>query len=148
MGKYAGAVWLLVCLSFAGIAQEKAPTPQNSAAEFKIPPEAAKRANPVRPTEFSIAEGRRVYKTQCAMCHGAAGDGKGELAEVMALKLLDYRDAAALKDFTDGELFYVLNKGKGQMPGQEGRMKPAQQWHLINFIRWLAKREPANKPKN
>ncbi len=116
-------------------------------AEFTIPPEAAKRANPMKPTEASLAVGRRAYKTQCAMCHGAKGDGKGELAEVMQLQLKNWNDPAALKDFTDGELFFILNKGKGKMPAQEGRMKPAQQWHLVNFIRSLPKKERAEKSK-
>jgi len=116
-------------------------------AEFTIPPEAAKRTNPMKSTETSLAEGRRAYKTQCAMCHGAKGDGKGELAEVMQLQLRDWNDPTALKGFTDGELFFIMDKGKGKMPGQEGRMKPAQQWHLVNFIRSLAKKERAEKPK-
>ena len=115
---------------------------QAPAAEFKIPPEEAKRPNPVKATPASIALGKRVYATQCAMCHGATGDGKGDLAADMKLNLRDYRDPDSLKDMTDGELFYILTKGKGDMPGEEDRMKPEQLWNLINFIRSLAKKKP------
>ncbi|HEV3254302.1 MAG TPA: cytochrome c [Candidatus Acidoferrales bacterium] len=114
---------------------------QAPAPEFKIPPEEAKRANPVKPTAASIATGKHVYTTQCAMCHGANGDGKGDLAADMKLTLRDYRDPASLKDMTDGELFYILTKGKGDMPGEEDRMKPEQRWDLINYIRSLAKKK-------
>ncbi len=134
------AATILTGLLFAVFSQQPA--------EFTIPPEAAKRSNPMRSTPVSLAEGRRAYKTQCAMCHGAKGDGKGELAVTMQLQLRDWNDPAALKGFTDGELFFILDKGKGQMPAQEGRMKPAQEWHLINFIRSLAKKtEAPEKPK-
>jgi len=137
----------LVLLGLAGSSQEKKKAVQEPPpAEFKIPPEEAQRQNPVKPTPDSVAEGKRLYGFDCAMCHGKEGDGKGDLAESMGLKLRDYRDPAALKDMTDGELFYILSKGKGKMPGDEGRMKPEQRWHMVNYIRSLAKKESPSKP--
>jgi mono/diheme cytochrome c family protein len=143
----------LACLTMlfvlAGNSQEKKPAvqePKDASQEWKIPPEEAARANPVKPTEASIAEGKKLYGYQCSMCHGEDGSGKTELAETMKLTMKDYRDASALKDFSDGALFYVLEKGKGKMPGQEGRMKADQKWNLVNYIRTLAKKEAA-KPK-
>jgi len=148
MGKQAAALALLAFFGLTGyraLTQEKKPA---APAEFKIPPEEAKRENPVKPTPTSIADGKRAYATQCAMCHGKDGDGKGDLAEDMKLKLLDYRNADALKGITDGEMFYILTKGKGDMPGQEGRMKPDQLWNLINFIHSLAKgKASGSKPE-
>jgi mono/diheme cytochrome c family protein len=80
-----------------------------------------------------------MYATQCAMCHGAGGDGKGDLAADMSLKLRDYRDSDSLKDRTDGELFYILSKGKGDMPSEEDRLTSSERWNLINYIRSLGK---------
>jgi mono/diheme cytochrome c family protein len=57
----------------------------------------------------------------------------------------DYRDPAALKNYTDGALFFVLTKGHKEMPSQEGRMKDDQKWNLINFIRSLVPKEPPAK---
>ena len=119
--------------------------PQESAADQKIPPDEAKKENPVKADSGSIGQGRRFYETQCKMCHGADGNGKGDLAEPMELKLRDYRDPEALKDFTDGELSYIILKGRGKMPDQEGRVKQEQVWHLVNYIRSLAKKPPAAK---
>jgi mono/diheme cytochrome c family protein len=81
------------------------------------------------------------------MCHGADGDGKGDLAVDMKLKVSDYRDPGALKDRTDGELFYIIKNGKGEMPPEGDRAKPDDVWNLVNFIRSLAKKEPVAKPK-
>jgi mono/diheme cytochrome c family protein len=130
-------LFAFACLFAAG--QEKKPATE----EFKIPPEDAKRENPVKPSATSIADGKHIFASQCAMCHGKVGDGKGDLAQDMKLKLRDYRDPAALKDVTDGEMFYILTKGKGDMPGQEGRMKPEQLWNLVNYIRSLSKGKAA-----
>jgi mono/diheme cytochrome c family protein len=115
--------------------------PPKVVSDYKIPPEEVKRENPVKPTAASVAAGKRTFATQCAMCHGTEGDGKGDLAGTLELKLRDYRKPEALKDVTDGEMFYILTSGKGKMPGQEDRMKPEQKWNLVNFIRSLSKKE-------
>ncbi len=113
----------------------------------KIPEDAAKVENKTKKDADSIGEGKRLFESQCALCHGKAGDGKGDLVEPMSLKVKDYRDPAALKDVTDGAMFHVLQKGCGQMPGEEGRLKDAQMWNLINFVRSLAKKSTVAEKK-
>lgn len=140
------AAIVLVGLSASSQVTKK-PAEEKSADEFKIPPEAAKQANPIKPGPSSIAQGKRFYGYDCAICHGTEGDGKGELAGQMNLTLPDYRDPAALKDLADGELFYIITKGKGQMPGEEGRLKAEQIWDMVNYIRSLAKNQSPPKPK-
>jgi mono/diheme cytochrome c family protein len=115
----------------------------NAPAEFKIPPEAVKQPNPLKPTAESIAAGKRMYGYDCAMCHGQAGDGKGDLAADMKLQLADFRDRKSLQDKTDGELFYIIKNGKGQMPAEGTRAKPEQIWNMVNYIRSLAKEQKA-----
>lgn len=129
----------------ASLQQAEKPAENKSVAEFKIPPEAVKQLNPVKPTSESVARGKRTYGFDCAMCHGKGGDGKGDLAADMHLNLRDYRDSTSLKDMTDGELSYIITKGKGQMTGEEGRMKPEQVWDMVNYIRSLAKKETPPK---
>jgi mono/diheme cytochrome c family protein len=80
------------------------------------------------------------------MCHGKDGDGKGDLAADMKVKLLDYTDPAALKDKTDGELFYIIKNGKGEMTGEGDRLKPDEMWNLVNYVRSFSKNSAA-KPK-
>ncbi len=110
-----------------------------------IPPQAAAKPNPVKATAESVDAGKRLFVTQCAMCHGRDGDGKGDLAVELKWEVKDWRNPEALKDKTDGELFYILTQGKGHMPGQEKRMTDTQKWNLINFIRSLARRGGENK---
>jgi mono/diheme cytochrome c family protein len=147
MFRKAAALYLFLLLVTAGFSQEKKESvPAQASANLVVPLEEMKRENPVKPTEGSIADGKKLYGYQCAMCHGEKGDGKTELAETMKLKMKDYTNPEALKDFTDGTLNYIIEKGKGQMPSQEGRMKAEQKWHLINFIRSLAKKPADSKP--
>ena len=142
----------LVLLCFAVSAQEESKpaataAATTAAAEFKIPPDAAKAPNPVKATPTSLAQGKKMYGFDCALCHGKDGDGKGDLAADMNLKLADYRDSAALKDMTDGEMFYIIKNGKGQMTGEADRVKPEEIWNLVNYVRSLAKRSATTAPK-
>jgi mono/diheme cytochrome c family protein len=143
MGKALCVLSMLLLAVVSASAQESKPAA--AAAEYKIPPEAAKMANPVKPTAASIAQGKKMYEIDCEMCHGKDGDGKGDLAADMKVKLVDYHDPAALKDRTDGELFYIIKNGKGEMPSEGDRAKPDAMWNLVNYIRSLAKKEPSAK---
>jgi mono/diheme cytochrome c family protein len=109
---------------------------------YVIPPEEAKKPNPIKATPASLAEGKMMYGYDCVPCHGASGNGKGELAAELKLNLKDFRDATSLKDLSDGEMYYIIYKGKGQMPKEEGRQKPDGIWNMINFVRSLAKKSP------
>jgi mono/diheme cytochrome c family protein len=144
MGKFLRVFSILLLTGCAASAQDaKKPAP----AEFKIPPEASKLANPVKSSPASISQGKKVYDVDCAVCHGQDGDGKGDIAADMKSKLVDYRDSSALKDFTDGDLFYIIKNGKGEMPSEGDRAKPDSIWNLVNYIRSFAKKDSSAKPK-
>jgi len=116
------------------------PAEEKAAAAEAKPAAAAKVVNPVSATPESLANGKKVYGTDCAMCHGKDGSGNGDLATDMKLKLRDYREATGLKGMTDGEIYEVILKGKGQMMGEEGRLKPEQIWNVVNYVRSLGRK--------
>jgi mono/diheme cytochrome c family protein len=95
--------------------------------------------NPVKPTPESQARAKKMYGYDCAMCHGANGDGKGDVTDLKT-KPKDYTDPAALKDLTDGEIFYILKNGKGQMPPDGDRTKPDDMWNMVILLRSFSKK--------
>jgi mono/diheme cytochrome c family protein len=135
------ACGLLVVLSVPSQqeTQKQAEEKPASGVEAKGAGDAAKLVNPVKATPSSIAAGQKAYGFDCAMCHGKEGAGDGDLAADMKLKLRDYRAPDSLKGMTDGEIYTIIDKGKGQMTGEEGRMKPEQIWNVVNYVRSLAK---------
>jgi mono/diheme cytochrome c family protein len=108
------------------------------AAAPAIPADAVQMVNPVKPTAESQAHAKKMYGYDCAMCHGANGNGKGDIEMKPPLK--DYTDPAALKDMTDGELFYIIKNGKGQMPPEGDRAKPDDLWNMVILVRSFAKK--------
>lgn len=111
----------------------------NQAGEYKIPPEAAAKQNPVKPTPESLAKSKKLYGYDCAMCHGDKGDGKGDMASDIK-NMPDFTNPDSLKNRTDGELFYEIRNGKGDMPPEGDRAKDDDIWHLVNYVRSLAKK--------
>jgi cytochrome c6 len=77
-------------------------------------------------------DGAGVYKSKCAMCHGA--DGKGDTAVGKSMKLRDLGSADVQKQ-TDAELIEITTNGKGKMPGYKGKLSDAQIKQVVAYIR-------------
>ncbi len=130
-------------------AQEAAPgatatTPAEPAGPhvFAISAEDAARKNPAKFTDVSVERGKRIYVTQCAMCHGEKGDGKGEIVEEMGIKPPDFTKPETLKNRTDGELFTIIGQGNTVMPGQGKRLSDRHRWQIVNYLRSLGGGKP------
>ena len=107
------------------------------------PKEAAgstERKNPIKPTPANLAEAKKYFGYDCAMCHGTNGDGKGDLAGSMSLKMSDWHEPATLAGLSDGEIFDIIVKGKGKMEGEGDRVKDEMVWKLVNYVRSFAKK--------
>jgi len=73
-----------------------------------------------------------VYKSKCAMCHGA--DGKGKMAGTKDL------GSADVQKQSDADLTAVITKGKPpKMPGYEGKLTADQIKSLVAYVRSLKK---------
>jgi mono/diheme cytochrome c family protein len=116
-----------------------APAAVPAAADAKIPPEAVNQVNPVKASPESLSRAKKIYGYECAACHGDDGGGAGDLAKNMKAKMGDFRDPTSLKGHTDGELFYIIKNGKGEMEGEGPRLKPEDTWNLVNYLRSMAK---------
>jgi len=137
-------VSLLLVVAFSARAQQTKQLPKAPVAPYTIPAEAVHQANPVKATAESVARGKKWYGYDCAMCHGKDGDGKGDVGADMKLKVSDFTDPVTLKDRTDGELFYIIKVGKGDMPPEGARVKADELWDLVNYVRSLAKKNPSD----
>ncbi len=91
-----------------------------------------------------MGRAKQIYNVDCALCHGANGDGKTDLAKDMQLSLSDFTDPKTLAGKSDDQLFDLIRKGKDKMPGEEpNRAKNDEVKSLIQYIRGLSKDQPA-----
>lgn len=137
---------ILTALVLSGVSAQTPqapPTASPAPAESKIPLEAVNAPNPVKATAESLGRAKKIYGYECSMCHGDDGAGTGDLAKNMKAKMPDFRDPSTLKAQTDGELYYVINHGKGEMEGEGPRVKPENTWDLVNYLRSFSKLQSA-----
>jgi len=144
---------ILIAAGFASVSrsasQEAAPA-QAAAPAAQAPAHAAPvkgpvpldAKNPVTPTPASLAEAKGIYNRDCALCHGANGDGKTDLATSMNMG--DMTDPKTLAGRQDGELFDIIRVGSDKMPGEDaGRAKDVVVWNMIHYLRGFSKAQPA-----
>jgi cytochrome c5 len=95
----------------------------------------------------AIDKAKGVYNMDCALCHGASGDGKTDVAKEMGLTLVDWTDPKTLSSRLDEELFTIIRNGKGKMPAEDkGRASDDEVKNLIVYIRSLSKNQTAATP--
>jgi mono/diheme cytochrome c family protein len=149
MFRHTVVVLFALLFSFSVAAQEQKTEPKSSSAASNVvvPVEAARKPNPVKPTPESLADGKKWWGLDCAMCHGKNGNGQGETAKEMKLQIPDFSNPATLKDRSDGELFFIIEKGHQDMPAEGARLKANEYWDVVNYVRFLAtEKSEADKP--
>ena len=134
------AIWVSgVSLAFAD-KPDKAQCPQN-----RTTPDAPGKyfglKNPLEATEKRMKKGEVFYMDtahpmQCLHCHGARGDGTGELGLQADPPARNFTCAETMKRISDGQMFWAIKNGI------EGTAMPAypdladwQIWVLIHYVR-------------
>ena len=121
-----------------GDAPQTAQAPPEKPKPLVVPASEKARKNPVPNTPEAIESGKSLYTSQCAMCHGVKGDGKGDLVQRLKLPVPDLTDPRIQKKRTDGEWFYILSKGHADMPAED-RLEDNAKWEMITSLRTLSR---------
>src|ERR1700730_3480438 len=87
----AGGFGIGVCDAHHSTRQETSRQAQSPSDEYKVTSEDIARKNPVKSSPEGLSEAKRVFRYDCAMCHGEQGDGKGEIVESMKLTMRHWR---------------------------------------------------------
>jgi mono/diheme cytochrome c family protein len=93
--------------------------------------------NPLSPDAAALKDGKVLYITNCAPCHGEKGKGDGPAASALNPKPADHT-SPALRNETDGSLFWKISEGRTPMPQYKKIFTETQRWELVNYIRSLS----------
>ena len=91
---------------------------------------------PLTLTEELLARGQERYNIYCAPCHGLTGDGEGIVARRGFPEPPSYH-SERLRQAPAGYFFQVITDGFGTMYSYAARVKPADRWAIIAYIRAL-----------
>ncbi|MBJ3764458.1 c-type cytochrome [Maribius pontilimi] len=84
-----------------------------------------------------IALGAQHYAQNCTRCHGGPGLGQNPMA--LAMKPTPQHLPAVIDQFTDAELFFILQKGvmMSAMPAWPAEGRDDEIWSTVAFIRQI-----------
>lgn len=96
--------------------------------------------NPIPPNEMSIAQGRILFETNCAPCHGETGLGDGPVGITLNPRPADLTQHAIPGVHPDGQLYLWISDGfpGSVMPKFRTALSDDERWHLVNYMRTLA----------
>ena len=100
---------------------------------WNAPKEAAKKRNPISLNQASVKKGKKIYTQNCTHCHG--DKIKGLSSKITGLKKTTPNLKQRLKMHTDGDFFWKIQNGKGEMPSFKEDLSGNDIWNVINYIK-------------
>lgn len=90
--------------------------------------------NPVKPTPESLAQGKRLFEINCALCHGQTSAKPGPVGTKLKPPppVLDH---GMMRGLNDSAIFSAVTYGFGRMPPFRDKLTPLERWTLVTFLR-------------
>lgn len=78
-----------------------------------------------------LERGKVLYDRTCAVCHGTAGDGQGQIVVSGAYSgVPNYAD----RQLSVGSVHYVLTHGRNAMGSYAGQLNPGDRWRVSMYV--------------
>jgi len=121
-----GMFWLFTWLPSLGLRQE--------IEEWVVPAEFVGVENPVEFNVDVLTRSREQYLFTCAKCHGFLADGYGPQYQLLVPRPRNFSHPN-VQNQTDGEIFYKISAGRGDMPEYGSRTTQQEIWELVWYVR-------------
>jgi mono/diheme cytochrome c family protein len=111
------------------------PAPYTQAALDSIAPTLS---NPLPHSAQVLARGKLQFERNCAVCHGALGDGQGSVINAQSkFPYAPALNAAPTRARSDGYIYGVIEVGRGLMPPYGARITHLDRWAIVHYVRQL-----------
>lgn len=97
---------------------------------------------PFEVTPAIMQRGQERYNINCAVCHGATGQGNG-IASKYGLNSIANQHQQRIRDMADGEIFNTITWGKNTMMGYGSNIQVPDRWAIICYLRALQRSQNA-----
>jgi len=97
----------------------------------KVPEKSRQRQNPFDSVSNAVAAGAKLFRQNCASCHGDEGTGRDKHPNLHSDRI---------RNATPGELEWLLNNGslKNGMPSWS-RLPEPQRWQIVSYLKEMTK---------
>ncbi|RAR71722.1 c-type cytochrome [Flavobacterium aciduliphilum] len=87
--------------------------------------------SPLDPTTIDMKKAEELFNIYCAICHGTAGDGKGNLVKQgKFLGVPNYKD----REITEGSVNHVINFGLNSMGSYANQLNQQERWMVAAYV--------------
>lgn len=93
--------------------------------------------NPVQATPEVLERGETLYRNQCFVCHGEAGEGNGPVIGNGRFPLGPQLIGGTALARSDGYLYGIIRVGRGLMPAYGERISHMDRWAVVHYMRQL-----------
>lgn len=106
---------------------------------------------PLNLTEKHIAQGKVLYTSFCAHCHGKKGQGKGSITNAIYGAVPSYIDETpnrrgnrAMIDLTEGHIYHTIMYGLNAMGPHSSLIREQDRWKIVAYVQTLQGKDPLN----
>ncbi len=135
---YLFMLMVFVVAATAMIPPKKMLNLRTNQAGWVAPKSADNLKNPLSGNIEATKAGKKLYKQNCAICHGNKGIGDGLAGMSLKPKPANLATTAFNKQ-TDGAIFWKLTEGKSPMPSYKTTFTEKQRWQMVNYLRSIKK---------
>jgi cytochrome c5 len=93
--------------------------------------------NPLVLNDQVLEEGKVLYTSYCAACHGENGQGEGKVAAIYKGVPAYNKGRVAL--VSGGHIFHTITHGKGRMWPHGAQINPVDRWKIVHYVQTLQK---------
>ncbi|MEK6451605.1 MULTISPECIES: c-type cytochrome [unclassified Myroides] len=87
--------------------------------------------SPLSVEEKDSEKGKELYTIYCSVCHGAKGDGKGNLVKrEKFLGVPNYKD----RELTEGGIYHVITYGLNSMGSHANQLNQHERWLVTDYV--------------
>jgi cytochrome c553 len=100
--------------------------------------------NRLSPLPKYLERGRELFAINCAVCHGAEGNGDGPVKFLLRMPPVNLTSRPIIH-MKDGYMYGVIRNGAQVMPPYGDALSPTERWEVVLFIRDLQHQAAAGK---
>jgi mono/diheme cytochrome c family protein len=89
-----------------------------------------------------LKRGQKEFQINCAVCHGATGQGNGITSKYGLLSIANYHQDK-FRQMADGQIFNTITNGKDTMMAYGDKVTVKDRWAIIAYIRALQRSQYA-----
>jgi mono/diheme cytochrome c family protein len=97
---------------------------------------------PIPVTPGLLERGQKVFAINCAVCHGATGQGNGITSKYGLLGIANYHQDK-YRQMADGQIFNTIAHGYNTMMAYGDKVTVKDRWAIIAYMRALQKTQNA-----